>query len=237
MAEVHTTSFDAKADIVSIIHGAPAAPLSQLPHAWHELAAGPADTGLDADARADYVQAARLFRYHNTPLAMESLATIGKDFGLRYYPELPALAAKAQDSLQQKTIAAVSVLFNELGYSVPAAFYNVLLATAMRDDNHKLMGMFRDKTSIQRDRLWDAVLHAVLLVTPIGLYVQSVFSQHGLRFMHVMDCGCKISMTSEPAFTVALDSALKPAYLQNMLAAAFEQYGVNAETSRKSRGF
>lgn len=134
--------------------------------------------------------------------------------------------------------AAVADLFDEFGYSVPASFYNVILKSAEGGEVPGLnFKMFQNRNNLGSDRLLDAVLHASLLVTPIGLFVQSVLSQHDLEFTHVMDCGCSINLSSHDAFVVRLDPDLKAAYLQNMLAASFEQYGVNATTSRRKRGF
>ena len=210
-------------DIARIIHGKPAASLSKLPEVWQRLAAGKGNTGLSDSARLAYAEAAQLFRHHGTPLAMESLTAIGNDFDLSAYPCI--------------MVKAVQDLFDEFGHDVPASFYNVILATLMRDAPEKLMDMFKDKKELMRDRLWDAVLHAMLLVTPIGMRVQSILSRHGLTFTHVMNCGCTIAESADAPFTIALDEKLKPAYLQNMTAAAFEQYGVNASTSRAGRGF
>jgi hypothetical protein len=97
--------------------------------------------------------------------------------------------------------------------------------------------MFKDDATLMQDRLWDAVLHAALLVTPIGMFIQSAFSKYGLQFTHVMNCGCAAAEYTGDAFHLPLDPELKAAYLQNMIAAALEQYGVNAATSRANRGF
>lgn len=211
------------ADVARIIQGKPAASLARLPAVWQNF------------PKADYVEAAQLFRHHGTPMAMEALEAIGDDFAADAYPAFDSYAAET--TLQQKTLAAVREIFAELGHDVPAALYHVLLDTAFRARAEALMTMFKEKQHLMRDRLQDAVLHAALLVTPVGLYIQSVFSRHGVRFMHVMNCGCSGIETDEAPFTVALDPALKPAYLQNLLAASFEQYGVNASTSRSARGF
>lgn len=209
------------ADIARIIQGKPAVALSRLPAVWQQM------------QNADYVEAAQLFMYHGTPLALESLNAIGADFDLSAYPDFDAVTATTD--IQHRTIAALRALFTEFGHDVPASFYQVILDTAFTDA--PIMGMFKKKDQLMHDRLQDAVLHAMLLVTPIGLRVQSVMSQHGLRFMHVMNCGCGITMSVDAPFEISLDAALKPAYLQNLVAAAFEQYGVNASTSRERRGF
>lgn len=225
------------ADIARIIHGKPAASLSKLPAVWQGIAQDGGDTLLSAQARRGYVEAAQLFRHHGTPLALEALDAIGRDFDRTAYPDFRAAQRSAETAAAQMTVMGVQALFDEFGHEVPASFYHVILATALRDDAEVLMDMFKDKKQLLRDRLWDAVLHAMLLVTPVGLRVQSVLSQHGLRFTHVMNCGCKIGPSADAPFSIALDPTLKPACLQNMLAAAFEQYGVNAATSRSGRGF
>ncbi len=103
-------------------------------------------------------------------------------------------------------------LYVEFGYHVPAAFYNALLGALTEDNEAVGRRLFKNKQNLMQDRLWDAVLHAMLLVTPIGLYVHSVFSQHGLRFVHLMNCSCKIEpREDEPPFHMTLDTTLKPA--------------------------
>ncbi len=227
----------AYAEIASIIQGKPAVALSRLPSAWQDIAAGSAAVKLDATVRADYVEAAQLFAYHGTPLADEAMTAIAHDFDATSYPDFDALTAQADTTTAQKTISACRTLFNVFGYNVPASFYGVFLATVLREDITRQMPLFKNKSELMRDRLWDAVLHATLLVTPIGLYVQGIMSQHGLRFMHIMNCSCNIYETAEASFDIALDQTLMPAYLQNLVAASFEQYGVNASTSRAGRGF
>jgi hypothetical protein len=217
------------ADIARIIQGRPAVSLSRLPAVWRALAKD--------EAFAPYVEAAQLFAYHGTPMANEALNAIGGDFEISQYPDLRLAKMVATTTLAQNTVKAVEQLFAEFGHTVPASFYNVILATSLREDTDKLLGMFKDKDVLMRDRLWDAVLHAMLLITPIGLRVQSVLSQHGVRFTHVMNCGCITAENPDASFDIKLDADLKAAYLQNMMAAAFEQYGVNAATSRAGRGF
>lgn len=219
------------AEIAKIIHGRPAASLARLPAVWQAIVGGgEASAALSDQARADYVEAAQLFRYHDTPFAQESLSAIGHDFDRALYPDFAQLQAETE--VARRTIEAVTALFTEFGYEVPASFYQVILAAALREKVGTLMEMFKDKKQLMRDRLQDAVLHAILLVTPVGLRVQSVLSQHGLRFTHVMNCGCNIEVNADAPFTITLDPALKAAYLQNLVAAAFEQYGVNASTSK-----
>lgn len=212
-------------DVARIIQGKPAVSLARLPAVWHTFENGA------------YVEAAQLFAYHGTPLAQESLSAIGHDFDRAAYPDFDKAEELAATDVARRTVAAVRALFAEFGYDVPASFYDVILDTALRPVPETLMDMFKDKKQLMKDRLQDAVLHAMLLVTPVGLRVQSVLSQHGLRFTHVMNCGCSIALSTDAPFAIVLDAELKPAYLQNLVAAAFEQYGVNASTSRAARGF
>jgi hypothetical protein len=224
------------ADIARIIHGRPAASISRLPAIWQAIDAASDNSALSAQARRDYVEAAQLFRHHGTPLAVESLEAIGGDFDVAAYPRLDEELKRATTDLQRRTVEAVMELFAEFGYQVPASFYHVVLAAAFETEK-PLLEMFKDKKELLRDRLWDAVLHAMLLVTPVGMRVQSVLSRHGVRFLHVMNCGCAVTDSIDAPFDISLDAGLKPAYLQNMMAASFEQYGVNASTSRQGRGF
>lgn len=216
--------------IAAIIKGNPAASLERLPQVWNDIEAGTAAPMLSAQARADYVEAARLFRHHDTPMVMEALSAIGHDFDLEAYPNFEACKQKAQTPFARRVVEAVEGLFAEFGYEVPASFYRVILAA------HNEILLFKGEREMLQDRLWDSVVHGMLLVTPIGLRVQSVLSQYGVRFEHVMECGCH-DITSVERFDIALDPALKSAYLQNMVAASFEQYGVNARTSKAGRGF
>ena len=213
-------------NITAILHGKAASPLSMLPPVWQKI------------KNHDAIEAARLFRYHNTPLAMEALSVIGKDLLPTSYPDLKARLQTAETEVEHRTILCLQSLFDTFGQNVPAAFYNALLG-ALEEDNQTIgRRLFKYKKLLMQDRLWDAVLHAMLLVTPIALYVHSVFSQHGLRFTHMMNCSCKVEIKEdEPPFSIHLNEALKPAYLQNLIAAALEQYGVNASTSGKTRGF
>jgi len=225
------------AEIRHILHGKPAASRADLPPVWINIAMGTASTGLTDQACTDYVEAAQLFRYHRTPLAMESLSAIGNDFALECYPDFSNLDSLASNDIEKRTAMAVTQLFEEFGYNVPASFYNVILASTANPSAEVGLKMFHDESKTMRDRLWDAVLHAMLLVTPIGLRVQSIISQQGIRFFHVMDCGCGVKLSHDMPFNITLDEQLKSAYLQNLVAASFEQYGVNATTSAKSRGF
>lgn len=223
-------------DITQIIQGSPAMPVSTLPQIWQRLAKSTSGTGLSEAQRRDYVEAAQLFRYHDTPLYLEALSTIGKDFLLSAYPDFDHWLANATTDLSRNMIGAAKALFDEFGYSVPASFYNIILET-IRDETKISIKLFKNKKALMQDRLWDAVLHASLLVTPIGLFVQSIMSQHGVRFTHMMNCSCSPGVNPDQVFFIKLDQDLKAAYLQNMIAASFEQYGVNAATSRSGRGF
>ncbi|MBI1364077.1 MAG: hypothetical protein GC134_08835 [Proteobacteria bacterium] len=157
------------ADVTRIIAGRPAVSAATLPAVWHGL-------------KADYVDAACLFAWHGTPLATEALYAIGNSFGGNAYPNLSAALDVAKSDLSRRAVRAIIDIEAELGRDVPAAFYEVLLATALRDEPESLMDMFKNRDALMQDRLWDAVL-------------------------------------------------------QNMTAAALEQYGVNAATSRAGRGF
>ncbi len=221
-------------NITRIIQGKPATSVTTLPSIWQTLDVTGDGTNLSDAARRDYVEAAQLFNHHKTPMAYEAMTAIGEDFSVSAYPNFDALADTAETVVAQKTAVVLKDLFAEFGYDVPASFYNALLEVA---ESEKWMDMFKNKDQLMQDRLWDAVMHATLLVTPLGLYVHSVFSQHGLRFTHLMNCSCTVAETTDSAFTVTLDQELKPAYLQNMVAASFEQYGVNASTSKDARGF
>lgn len=231
------TKTELYAEITQVIKGKPAAPLSHLPQFWQQLAKSANGTGLEDASRADYVEAARLFRYNDTPLCREALSAIGKDFAVSAYPDLDAMIVSAESAYIKRIVVAVQDLFAEFGYAVPASFYNVILDTARQNDNPGGKSMFKNKKALMQDRLQDAVLHAALLVTPVGLRMQSIFSRHNLRFTHVMNCSCIMQDTAEAPFEISLDADLKPAYLQNLVAAAFEQYGVNAATSGADRGF
>lgn len=222
------------ADITRIIRSKPAAPVTALPAVWQEMHSNV--TGLSDKVKKDYVEAAQLFRYHATPLSMEALSALGKDFALSRYPDFVALESLVQTDIQARVLKATQQLFAEFGYTVPASFYNVLLEITFETETLS-MDLFQKGCDVMHDRLVDAVVHALLLVTPIGLRFMSVLSQFNLKFTHIMDCGCKVSNTQDAPFDIALDEELKPAYLQNMLAAAFEQYGVNATTSATQRGF
>lgn len=234
-ATTFTTS-DMYQDITQIIQGSPAMPVSTLPQIWQRLAKSAAGTGLSDEQRRDYVMAAQLFRYHDTPLCREALSAIGKDFLLSAYPDFDEWLQHAKTDLARNMILATQDLFGTFGHSVPASFYHVILET-IRDDSQISIKMFKNKKALMQDRLWDAVLHAALLVTPIGLYLHSVLSQRGVRLTHMMNCSCSPGINPDQPFMIHLDPALKPAYVQNMVAAAFEQYGVNAATSRETRGF
>jgi hypothetical protein len=213
------------ADVTRIIGGRPAVALSALPALWQ-------------NTKADYADAACLFAWHGTPLATEALTAIGTSLTTTDgWPNLTKALAAAKSDLSRRAVLAVMDIEAELGRDVPAALYEVLLATALRDEPEALMDMFKNRDTLMQDRLWDAVLHAALLVTPVGLFIQSCFAKRGVLFTHVMNCGCGIQPYTGTPFDLPLDADLKAAYLQNMVAAALEQYGVNAATSRAGRGF
>lgn len=222
--------------INSLKKGTGCASLSDLPEIWTAIANGTIETGLSDESKAHYIEAAQLYKVYDTPKAMEALAIIGEDFKAEKYPDLDKFSDEAETLLEVKTAAALNDLYQEFGRAFPASFYEVFIALVQRPDAHVSIDIFKDKNYLQRDCLWDSILHAILLVNPVSLRVQSVFSKHGLRFQHLKGCTCKVSITAEAPFEVALDPELKTAYLQNVVAAAIEQYDYNAFTASDDYG-
>lgn len=179
------------------------------------------------------------FADNGTPLAQLAIEAIANDLLPEAYPDLTVLAAKALQPYEKVVLAAVTELYNFYGRNVPAAFYNVLLVAAFKSENGQMYRMFDqiEPAKIAEDRLNDAVLHAMLLVTPIGLHVQSVLSSYGLELMHVMNCGCMLRPRAGKPFEAPLGADELPSLTENLMAAALEQYGVNAVSSGKNRSF
>ena len=179
----------------------------------------------------------RNFADNGTTLANQAIEALANDLVPSAYPNLPAMLARATEGFDKCAIAAINELFNTYGRTVPAAFYNVLLTAAFKAEGSEMYRMFQKAENLMEDRLNDAVLHAMLLVTPIGLHVQSVLSGYGLELMHVMNCGCSLRPTARKPFDAPIDSDELPALTENLMAAALEQYGVNAVSSGGKRGF
>lgn len=177
------------------------------------------------------------FAGNGTPLAAEAIDALADDLLPTAYPDFATLQAKTAEPFEKCVIAAVAELFGFYGRQVPAAFYNVLLTAAFESKGNLMYRMFEKTENISRDRLFDAVLHSTLLVTPIGMHVQSVLSSYGLELMHVMNCGCKIRAAHHRPFEYTLAADTLHALTDNLKAATLEQYGINARTSGDARGF
>lgn len=186
--------------------------------------------GVERDLMANFAD-------NGTPLAQLAIEALANDLLPEAYPDLDTLADQATQPFEQVVIAAVAELYNFYGRNVPAAFYNVLLTAAFKSENGHMYRMFEKADKLAEDRLNDAVLHAMLLVTPIGLNVQAVLSGYGLELMHVMNCGCMLRPTARKPFEAPLGADELPALAENLMAAALEQYGVNAVSSGKKRSF
>jgi len=179
----------------------------------------------------------RQFSSNGTSLAAEAIDALADDLLPSAYPNFDTLKASAAEPFEKCVVAAVAELFGFYGRHVPAAFYNVLLTAAFESQGNLMYRMFEKTSNISRDRLFDAVLHATLLVTPIGMHVQSVLSGYGLELLHVMNCGCKIRAAMHSPFVYSITADTLHALTDNLKAATLEQYGVNARTSGDARGF
>ena len=177
------------------------------------------------------------FADNGTPLATLAIEALANDLLPTAYPDLAKLRDNATEAFDKCVLAAINELYTTYGRNVPAAFYNVLLTAAFKSDDGIMYRMFQKANQLEEDRLNDAVLHAMLLVTPIGLHVQSVLSGYGLELVHVMNCSCILRPTGRKPFEAPVDRDELPALTENLMAAALEQYGVNAVSSGDKRGF
>ncbi len=83
-------------NVIEILHGKPAADLADLPIVWKNV------------TQLDYIEAARLFHYHNTPLGLEALQAIGQDFQKSAYPDFDAFCVSSQNDILNRTCACAS---------------------------------------------------------------------------------------------------------------------------------
>ncbi|MEC9292206.1 MAG: hypothetical protein VX730_07395 [Pseudomonadota bacterium] len=218
--------------IKKITNSGKSVPVSALPLHCQAFAQSGNCLDLPQDYHAAYVEAMQMFAALETPFGKEALTALGQSFQCNAYPELDSFYLTAKTSIQKRTVRVLSTIGEIYGTKLPSAFYQVILQTAFADDD--MFPMFKDEELLMQDRIMDAALHAVLLVTPVSLHIQSVFSQEGLRFNHVMACSCWMEATNAPSFDIpAPEGEVKLALLQNVIAATLEQYGVNAVTMPK----
>lgn len=177
------------------------------------------------------------FADNGTPLATLAIEALANDLLPSAYPNIAEMRENATEAFDKCVLAAINELYTFYDRQVPAAFYNVLLAAAFKSEGGEMYRMFQKASNLEEDRLNDAVLHAMLLVTPIGLHVQSVLSGYGLELMHVMNCGCQLRPTARKPFEAPVNLDELPALTENLMAAALEQYGINAVSSGDKRGF
>lgn len=199
----------------------------------------PLTAQIHAITHGDGVEQALMAKFadNGTPLATLAIEALANDLLPNAYPNLSAMRDRATEAFDKCALAAINELYTFYGRQVPAAFYNVLLTAAFKSEGGEMYRMFEKAANLQEDRLNDAVLHAMLLVTPIGLHVQSVLSGYGLELVHVMNCGCSLRPTARKPFEAPVNLDELPALTENLMAAALEQYGVNAVSSGDKRGF
>ena len=197
----------------SILQGVDAVEVSSLPPIWQQIAAqdvavGHSDSGfLVALARLFYTKATdcspEVFQqkgfqqsddfqafYNNG--AKETLEFFGRDFLQSAYPDfdLALETARAQDGAE-RVVAFVRAVFQDLGYSLPASFYWMLLCPIERDSIYEARPMFFDPQMQGVKRAYDACLHG-FNVTAMLMLVQSHASEQGLLIQH--GCGCDHSL-------------------------------------------
>lgn len=194
-------------------------PANTLPPLWRRIATGDAKVRLHH--AGDYVEAMQHMLGRPHPQGWRAATLLAKSFELKRYPKLDALLAQARHTNGPvAALAALKAFYDEFGTNLPAAFYKVVLQAIQANGHTPLM---RAPHTLERECVMDGVLHAVLLVTPLVKRLQAVFSQHGMAFDHVMNYSCRVSQHLGAPHQYDVDAAAKPALLQNMLAAAYEQ--------------
>lgn len=210
--------------------GAGLADVGTLPNDCYAFIANKPE-GLDTAYHQAYIKAMRMFAALNTPMRDEALTALAENLTDAAYPPLGAYDFVVQTPVQRGVLNSLQDIQRIYGNTLPAAFYRVVLNTAFQVEQGTMLPMFKDMDELLEDRIMDAALHAVLLVTPVGLHIQSLFSQNGVRFSHVMNCGCITQESKDAPFYISEPTGdEKVALMQNVIAATLEQYGVNAVT-------
>ncbi len=140
--------------------------------------------------------------------AREAMGFYARDWLADSYPdsrELRLLVGGAADAeLRHDIISAVEEVRDRFGYWMPASFYGVLLAPALRPDVREARMLRYSELDASSARGWDASLHAMLKAADIGLFVQAAFSRRGCLISHGCDCNHKtteIVRTGTSAFS------------------------------------
>ncbi|KYC37877.1 hypothetical protein WA1_05070 [Scytonema hofmannii PCC 7110] len=238
---------------VLAIAGENAAPISQLPKVWQDIATGEASFGLTS--RQSYVEMAQLFQYkleqgdvdlfNERPelarlkpalteifgqLAKETLEFYGQDFKIEKYPDfsesLREFESKGSEWANELKVARIAQeLFQEFGYELPASFYQVHLAPIYRDTVFEERALRFDPRDREHKRGWDAVLHAGK-VFAVQMKIQSIASKYGFTYQH--GCGCESHLSSideaRGAFEYELNPEKRQRWIRSFIWTAWYEY-------------
>jgi hypothetical protein len=238
---------------VLAIAGENAAPISQLPKVWQDIATGEASFGLTS--RQSYVEMAQLFQYkleqgdvdlfNERPelarlkpafteifgqLAKETLEFYGQDFKIEKYPDFSEVVrefeSKGLEWANELKVARIAKeLFQEFGYELPASFYQVHLAPIYRDTVFEERALRFDPRDREHKRGWDAVLHAGK-VFAVQMKIQSIASKYGFTYQH--GCGCESHLSSideaRGAFEYELNPEKRQRWIRSFIWTAWYEY-------------
>lgn len=189
-----------------IIDGEQVVCLSEMPEAWQNaLNSGALDhvphiTIIDQRFRAWYMQMVADGE-KSAVCARETVEFYAVDWQLESYPdfnELLLLIGPMDDAEDRVAIInAAKILFEEFGHWLPASFYHVLIAPALRGDVRETRMLRYSEPDAQHARGWDASLHAFGKAFDLHLFIQAVSSRHGFVVSHGCDCNHKTNDLSE----------------------------------------
>jgi hypothetical protein len=129
---------------------------------------------------------------HEARLTADFYARDWREESYPDFAELHLFVDMTENAAQRHAIIdAVEEIFTEFGYWMPASFYQVLVAPALRDDVREARMLRYSEPDADMARGWDASLHALLKAADIGQFIQATSSRHGFLLSHGCDCNHK----------------------------------------------
>lgn len=192
----------------SILSGVDAAPMSQLPPVWQDIADGKADishpdTELLAalavlfytkatDKSPEVFQEGFDFQAFYSKAATDTLDYFGTDFLNASYLDFDAATAATKAPEAAKVVAFAKAVYDDFGTYLPASFYKTMLCPIERDSIYESRALFFHPDSQDVKRAYDSNLHA-LNVTGVLMRIQHHASREGFLVHH--GCGCDSHLT------------------------------------------
>lgn len=169
-----------------------------------------------------------------------AVSVLARQFDVDNYTDFGLLRQTLGKSDPQKlqAIEAIAAIYAEFGRALPACFYDALLAPIKSNVIGQPLDLWQTPANMQRDRLWDASIHAIALNTPLLMKMQSILSQFGLEMRHLCNCSnCIVPAASAQAFDYSLEAGeLRTQTLQMTMQAFLDQYTtiVNQSMAKKA---